>query len=114
MAIINQAHGNLSLPNSILCFKKHATSEALYQQHYIVQLPWQFVFFCLTTELPKDTVELRAVKVVRLDRLVHSLLQKQPNNCRACETVTADTQHFLCLAQYGPARNTVRVIKSQS
>ena len=83
--------------------------------HRVTGLVVRFIFFfCLPTELPTDTVQLPAVKVVQLRKPEHSSLQKEANNNRACDTVSADMQHFVCLVQHGSSGNTVRVIKSRS
>jgi hypothetical protein len=51
---------------------------------------------CRPAELPKDTVQLPAVKVVQLHELAHSLVQIEANNNRYCNTVSANKQHLVC------------------
>lgn len=87
------------------CNILEVTSATLHRVTGLVVLP---------TELPTDTVQLQAVKVVQLRKPEHSLSQKEANNNRDCDTVSADMQHFVCLVQHGSSGNTVRVIKSRS
>ena len=51
--------------------------------------------FCRPAELPKDTVELPAVKVIQLHQLVHSLLQREANNTELV-TLLVLTCNILC------------------